>query len=150
VSNFTVLLYVDSGSVIFGYYGQKFYGQYQNHHYVLEVPDSQKTADFFVQSLGFTSSTVDDQGWWFVNRDGFTIMLGRCSDAIAPSALGDHCYFAYFEVDDVDSFHEEIIAAGIVDVPKPERKPWNMREFPLQTPDGHRIIIGQSIISKNS
>jgi hypothetical protein len=42
------------------------------------------------------------------------IMLGSCPDAMKPADLGDHSYFAYFVVDDVDGFYEEFRSRGVV------------------------------------
>ncbi len=85
----------------------------KKHHYVLAVPDAARTAEFFVRQLGFEVVPVDDPGWRFVSRDGLMIMLGSCPDAIKPADLGDHSYFAYFVVDDVDAFDDEIRSRGI-------------------------------------
>jgi catechol 2,3-dioxygenase-like lactoylglutathione lyase family enzyme len=113
------------------------------HHYVLAVPDAARTADFFVGKLGFEVVPVDDPGWRFVSRDGLMVMLGSCPDAIKPADLGDHSYFAYFVVDDVDEFYKEARSRGVEPRSPPEDKPWGMREFGIKTPDGHRITVGQ-------
>jgi predicted enzyme related to lactoylglutathione lyase len=115
------------------------------HHHVLAVPDAQRTAEFFVQQLGFELRPVEDDGWRFVSRDGFMVMLGSCPDAIHPGKLGDHSYFAYFAVDDVDGYFKEVRAKGAQVLRPPEDKPWGMREFALRTPDGHRITVGQNL-----
>jgi predicted enzyme related to lactoylglutathione lyase len=113
------------------------------HHYVLAVPDAARTADFFVQQLGFEHRPVADPGWRFVGREGFMVMLGACPDAMPPGQLGDHSYFAYFVVDDVDRYFQEVQAKGTPVLRPPEDKPWGMREFGIRTPDGHRIMVGQ-------
>lgn len=115
------------------------------HHHVLAVPNAQLTAEFFVNQLGFELQPVADKGWRFASRDGFMVMLGSCPDAIPPSKLGDHSYFAYFVVDDVDGYFNEVRGKGVQTLSSPADKPWNMREFGLQTPDGHRIMVGQKI-----
>ena len=116
------------------------------HHHVLAVPDAQSTAEFFIHQLGFEHCPVADKGWRFVSRDGFMVMLGSCPDAVHPSKLGDHSYFAYFVVDDIDGYFREVRAKGVQTLGSPEDKPWKMREFGLQTPDGHRIMVGQKIV----
>jgi len=118
-----------------------------NHHYVLAVPDAQRTAEFFADQLGFELRPVSDKGWRFVSRDGFMVMLGSCPDAIHPTKLGDHSYFAYFVVDDVDGYFKQVQIRGVQTLSSPADKPWGMREFGLQTPDGHRIMIGQKTVS---
>ena len=112
-------------------------------HYVLAVHDVKKSARFYVDVLGFAIA-AEPPGWIFVRKDDCMIMLGECPNDMHPSALGCHNYFAYLRVDDVDAYHAQIqraheFTSGIAD------KPWGMREFGIKTPDGHRIMIGQSI-----
>ncbi len=114
-------------------------------HYVLAVPDAATSARFFVDVLGFEATPVDDDGWRFVKKDNLIVMLGTCSDAIRPDQLGDHSYFAYLVVDDVDGYFAEVRAKGAQTFNEPADEPWGMRQFGLRTPDGHRIMIGQSI-----
>jgi uncharacterized glyoxalase superfamily protein PhnB len=69
-------------------------------------------------------------------------MAGECPDAAPPRALGEHSYFAYFEIEDIDDYYAAVKAAG-VEIVKPLRdEPWRMREFGLRTVDGHRIMFG--------
>ena len=112
--------------------------------YVLAVHDVQKSADFYVRVLGFTI-VAEPPGWIFVKKDSCLIMLGECPDDMAPSELGCHNYFAYLQVTGADEYHAAIIAAGGRILSPLEDKPWNMREFSVQTVDGHRITIGQPI-----
>jgi catechol 2,3-dioxygenase-like lactoylglutathione lyase family enzyme len=114
-------------------------------HYVLAVPEAQASADYFVRVLGFAAVPVSDPGWRFVQKDGCMIMLGSCPDAIAPHDLGDHSYFGYLVVDNVDGYYQELKQRGAQFISQPADKPWGMREFGVRTPDGHRIMIGQEI-----
>jgi uncharacterized glyoxalase superfamily protein PhnB len=69
-------------------------------------------------------------------------MAGECRDAIPPRDLGDHSYFGYLIVDDVDEYYRRVVAAGS-EVGKTLRdEPWGMREFGVRTADGHRLMIG--------
>lgn len=115
----------------------------QNHH-VLAVPDVRASARFFVEALGFRIVN-EPPGWIFVARDNCMIMLGECRDAIHPSKLGDHSYFACLRVDDADAFLAQVTAAGVRPNAPIEDKPWGMREFALRAPDGFRLTIGQAI-----
>jgi uncharacterized glyoxalase superfamily protein PhnB len=113
--------------------------------YVLAVPDLEKSADFFCDVLGFTIHEIGDQGWRMFVRDNCRIMAGHCPDAIRPSELGDHSYFGYFVVDDVDDYYEMVASKG-AEIIKPLRSEnWGMREFGVRTIDGHRIMIGQDL-----
>jgi uncharacterized glyoxalase superfamily protein PhnB len=95
--------------------------------------------------LGFHKDPIDAEGWSFLTRDKFRVMLGECPDEKPAGELGNHSYFAYWNVDGVDQFYEEIAAKGALVTSKPSNKPWGLREFSLRTPDGHRITCGELI-----
>ncbi|MFY9224424.1 MAG: VOC family protein [Blastocatellia bacterium] len=118
----------------------------QNHH-VLAVPNKEISSDFFINILGF-EKVFDNDGWIFVQKDNCLIMLGECTDAIAPSNLGDHNYFCYLVVDDADQYFEEIKSKGGQLISTISDKPWQMREFGVRSPDGYRIMIGHNIQHK--
>ncbi len=68
-------------------------------------------------------------------------MAGQCPDAIPPRKLGDHSYFAYLQIDEIDAFYASVLASG-AEIGKTIRdEPWGMREFGLVTVDGHRIMF---------
>lgn len=113
-------------------------------HYVLAVHDVKRSAKFFVDVLGF-AVVREPPGWIFVKRDQCMVMLGECPDDMPPSELGCHSYFGYLRVDDVDAFHARVVRAGGELLSEPADKPWGMREFGVRSPEGHRIMIGQSI-----
>jgi len=41
-------------------------------------------------------------------------MLGHCPDAPSPREIGDHSYFAYLVVDDVDDLHADLVEKGAI------------------------------------
>src|SRR5688500_930490 len=97
-------------------------------HYVLAVHDVKASAKFYADVLGF-KIVNEPPGWIFVARDNVMIMLGECVDAMHPSQLGDHSYFAYLRVDDVDAFHDHVRANGADYIHHPiADEPWSMRE----------------------
>ena len=110
-------------------------------HYVLAVHDLEQSAQFFI-ALGFTV-TAKPPGWVFVEKDNCMVMLGECPEAARPSDLGDHSYFGYLRVDDVDSYYQELTAKGVDVQSLPSTQPWGMREFGVKSPEGHRLTIGQ-------
>ena len=113
-------------------------------HYVLAVHNVKTSAQFYVNTLGFRIVS-EPPGWIFVRKDNCTIMLGECPNDMHPSELGCHNYFAYLRVDDVDAYHDRIRRAGVQSLDGVADKPCGMREFGIRTPDGHRIMIGQTI-----
>jgi catechol 2,3-dioxygenase-like lactoylglutathione lyase family enzyme len=112
---------------------------------VLAVRDLQISTRYYTEVLGFTLDPIDAAGWSFLTRDTFRVMLGECSNEKPASELGDHSYFAYWNVDGVDEFYREIVARGALVNSAPADKPWGLREFGLRTPDGHRITCGEPI-----
>jgi uncharacterized glyoxalase superfamily protein PhnB len=110
---------------------------------VLAVKDLAVTRRFFVDVLGFKDDGVDMSGWAFLSRDGFKIMLGECVDALWAHETGDHSWFVCLYVDDVDALYAEFIERGAARLPKPQDKPWGLREMLVHTPDGHRMLFAQ-------
>lgn len=111
---------------------------------VLAVKDLPVSVAFYRDSLGFTVDLEAD-GWCFLSRGGFRLMLGHCPDEIPAGQIKDHSYFAYVVVEGVDALHEEFRARGLASLPAPESKPWGMREFMVTTPDGHRIMFAEDL-----
>ena len=117
----------------------------QPYAFVLAVLDLPKTSDYFETALGFHLEWEDGTNWRTLSRDGVRVMLGHCPDAVPPAAIGDHSYFGYWLIDDVDALHVEISQRGAIILQPPTDRPWGRREMALATPDGHRIMIGQQI-----
>lgn len=84
-------------------------------------------------------------GWSFLSRDNFKVMLGECPDEKPAGELGNHSYFVYLTVEGLDQLHQELTARGVQVISKPENEPWGLREFSIRTPDGHRIRFGEPI-----
>jgi len=118
--------------------------QILQNHYVLAVHNARRSAEYYVEKLGFRIVNEPD-GWIFVAKDNCIIMLGECPNDMPASALGCHSYFAYLRVDDADAYYQDLKTKGAELLSEPEDKPWDMREFGLRTPDGHRIKIGHAI-----
>jgi len=112
-----------------------------SNHYVLAVPDLERSRDWYERVLGCETEVIDEGNWLFFRRDRVTFMCGRCTDAIPVPDLGDHQYFAYLVVDDVDAFHARAVAENAEILKAPRDEPWDMREMALRTVDGHRMMI---------
>jgi catechol 2,3-dioxygenase-like lactoylglutathione lyase family enzyme len=111
----------------------------------MAVRDLEVSTRYYVDVLGFRKDPIDAPGWSFLTRDRFSVMLGECRDAQPAGELGDHSYFAYWNVEGIDAFHRELVSKGALVTSAPINKPWGLREFGLRTPDGHRIVCGQTI-----
>ncbi len=113
----------------------------KQHMYVLAVPNLAFSSAFYRDVLGLTVREMAP-GWLLYVRESCRIMAGECPDAILPRELGDHSYFAYLVVDQVDEYHQRAVAAGAEIVKSLRDEPWGMREFGLRTANGHRIMVG--------
>ncbi len=116
-----------------------------NSRCVLAVRDLAVSTRYYIDVLGFQRDPIDADGWSFLTRDNFRVMLGECADALPAGELGDHSYFAYWNIEGVDAFYRELTARGALVTSAPADKPWGLREFALRTPDGHRITCGEPI-----
>jgi predicted enzyme related to lactoylglutathione lyase len=117
-----------------------------NSRCVLAVRDLGVSTRFYMDVLGFQRDFGDgSDGWSFLSRDTFRVMLGHCADAIPAAELGDHNWYVYLNVEGVDDLHAEVAAKGAEILSRPTTKPWGLREFALRTPDGHRIVFGETI-----
>ena len=119
--------------------------QIVNSRCVLAVRDLEVSTRYYVDILGFRKDPIDAVGWSFLTRDSFRVMLGECADERPAGELGNHSYFAYWNVEGVDELFRELVAKGAIVSSEPTDKPWGLREFGLRTPDGHRIVCGEII-----
>ncbi len=111
---------------------------------VLAVHDLAISVDYYTRTLGMTIDFTAP-GWAFLSRNSFRLMLGECADALPAHDLGDHSYFAYVTVEDIDELFSEVKDNGATFTQTLANKPWGMREFGVRTPDGHRIMFGQEM-----
>jgi catechol 2,3-dioxygenase-like lactoylglutathione lyase family enzyme len=109
--------------------------------FVIAVPDLQSSAAFYRDVLGFTIDSVPDPRFLLYRSGDCIIWAAECEDALHPSQLGDHSYFAYLQIDDIDSFYDSVRAAGAKICKAIHDEEWGMREFGLVTADGHRIMF---------
>jgi predicted enzyme related to lactoylglutathione lyase len=116
-----------------------------NSRFVLAVRNLEVSTKYYVEVLGFQKDPIDAPGWSFLTRDTVRLMLGECSDAQPAGELGDHSYFAYWNVEGIDDLYREFVSKNAFVTSAPTNKPWGLREFGMTTPDGHRIVCGQLI-----
>lgn len=113
--------------------------------FVIAVPDLQKSSAFYHDILGFTIHTIPDPGFLFYVSGTCTIFAGQCPDALSALDLGDHSYFAYLEIEDIDSYYSSVQSKGAKMCKTIRNEPWGMREFGVVTADGHRIMFASSL-----
>ena len=109
--------------------------------HVIAVANLAAAAAFYRDALGFSVREIGDPGWRIFESGACRIMAGECPDSVPARELGDHSYFAYLLVDDVDEYWRRAVAAGAEIVKALKDEPWGMREVGVRTNDGHRIMI---------
>jgi len=112
--------------------------------YVLAVHDLKRSVSYYIEELGFELFS-EPPGWAFLRRESFIVMLGECRDAIDPKDLGDHSYFAYINVSNAEAIFHELSAKQVTIRKELESEPWGMKEFAIETIDGHRIMFGEAL-----
>ncbi|MEP0984263.1 VOC family protein [Ekhidna sp.] len=113
--------------------------------HVLAVQNLHASINYYIDQLGF-SLVWQIEGWALVQRDSISIMLGECQDDISAHETNNHSYFAYIEVTDIDSLHQEFTHNNVEFVSQLATKDWGQREFAIKTIDGHRIMFGQELL----
>ncbi len=110
--------------------------------FVLAVNDLAASRKFYLEKLGFAEDLSVD-GWAFLSRGACKLRLGDCPDAIPMSRTQDHSWFAYLHVSDAAGLYQEVVKNGVEIWHPLADQPWNVREFAVVTPDGHRIVFGE-------
>lgn len=113
--------------------------------HVLAVNDLDASEAYFVEKLGFTLRSRIG-GWSFLSLDNFHLMVGHCEGEMPAWETNNHSYFAYVNCEGIDDLFKQYKARGVNFVQEIADKPWGLREFGVVTPEGHRIMFGQSII----
>lgn len=114
--------------------------------YVIAVTDLVHSTAYYRDVLGFSVQWENVPGWRLFTRDACIIMAGECADSPPASELGDHSYFAYVQVMQIDVLHAEFVARGVTIIKTLRDEAWGMREFAIQTIDGHRMIFGEAFV----
>ena len=112
--------------------------------HVLAVKDLKVESAYYLDKLGFDHD-FSAPGWEFLSFGIFKVMLGECSDEMTAEESGNHSWFAHALVENVVEVYAEFIERGAQILSPISDKPWNIRDFSVVTPDGHRIVFGQLI-----
>ena len=104
-----------------------------NVRFVLAALDLKRSTDYYTSVLGLTID-FEVPGWSFLSRGSLRVMLGECADAIPPGELGDHSYYGYISVTDIDTLYGEyqIKADGCVAA----------QDHGPQVPDPKKLLLG--------
>jgi uncharacterized glyoxalase superfamily protein PhnB len=76
-------------------------------------------------------------------------MLGECPDDRSAFETKNHSYFAYIDTEDIDALFAEYADRNVEITSWLQDRPWGQREFAIRTIDGHRIMFGEAISTKD-
>lgn len=110
----------------------------KNTKFVIDVPDLKTSSAYYRDVLGFSVRDLGT-GWMLYTLGTCLIMAGEW-----PGRTPD-AYFAYIEIDDIDAYYQQLLAAKAEVLKELVSEPWGMREFLIRTVDGHRIMLGQDL-----
>ena len=110
---------------------------------VLRSGDYPRARAFWVDVMGFTVAEEggDPARFGIFKRDAATVFVDSWHGADADPAPN---WRAYFHIDDVDAFADDLTEKGI-DLAGPFDTVYGMREVTLRDPDGNMLCFGQDI-----
>ena len=123
--------------------GRYMSSRFRDSRAVLAVQDLARSTRYYTEVLGFTLDPIHAPGWSFLCRDGIQLMLGECPDEVAAGETGNHSWFAWIRVKDVDALHRDVAGRGAEVIIPPGDRDHGHREFGVRTPDGHRILFAE-------
>jgi Glyoxalase/Bleomycin resistance protein/Dioxygenase superfamily len=114
---------------------------------VLLVKDVTHSANWYRDKLGFRYDEIfgDPPRFCIPERDGFYLMLCQCEeDKILPHwKIIDKMWNAYFWVNDVEEIYKEFKSNDTTIDYELCIKPYGVKEFGINDPDGYDIAFGQ-------
>ncbi len=112
--------------------------------HILAVNDFDSALKYFTEKLGFTLGNIIG-GWAFLNLDNFYLMVGDCQGEVPAKDTNNHSLFAYINCEGIDDLYKQYQQQDVQFKQRIADKPWGLREFEVETPEGHRILFGQTI-----
>ena len=111
---------------------------------ILWTQNIDETLSFYIQTLGFTLMTRNDEWEWAtINKDDVQIMLSKPNDHEKFNGIGFTGSF-YFNIDNVDGLWEELKDQAEICY-EIETFEWGMREFAIYDNNGYILQFGQPV-----
>lgn len=117
---------------------------------VLAVQDVARSAQYYIEVLGFREDAIDAKGWRFLSKDAFKVMLGECADEVPAGETGNHSWFTCVMVEGLDEYFAGVAARGAEVLSRPADRSYGLRECVIRTPDGHRLMFAERLGSGGS
>ena len=117
---------------------------------VLGCEQVMAVAEWFRDVLGFDLDPArvfaldarEGASYAIVDRDGIEVHL-QLRRVAGPHVSADpNAYDFYARVPDADALHAELVGRGAKIVQPLEVQPYGMRDFSVESPEGHRVMFG--------
>lgn len=114
---------------------------------ILETRDVASTLDLYCNWLGFqrAGSAEEEANGLYAVHSGSVYLAFIHSASVTPGVLPGRGVRFYFETDDVEERYELAQRAGFRMVYPLGDKPYRMREFTIQDPNGYLLTFAQEI-----
>ena len=118
---------------------------------VLGVRSVAEAADYFEKVLGFAcpgglhGADGEPPVYAVMRRDGSEVHLQIRRREVFAGPRGSFEGDAYVFVDDVDALFEELKSRGATILRPPMDEPYGLRDFTIETPDGHRVAFASDL-----
>ena len=111
------------------------------------VADLAEAIAFYQANLGFRCDFVYEDFYASVSRDGATIHL-KCAPKLeadrAHRRAGEHLD-AYLPVSGIEELHTEFTGRGTAIAKPLEVRPWGVRDFYVEDPDGYILCFSEAM-----
>jgi predicted enzyme related to lactoylglutathione lyase len=120
------------------------------HAPVLLVTDVRVAAEYYRDRLGFDVSFYDriPEHYAYAVRDGCHVHFARF-EGVPPrpnvEVVPPDMFDVYFWVDDVDAFHEEVVARGADVIQTPTDQGYGLRDIRVRDPSGYILAFGKAL-----
>lgn len=111
-------------------------------HVALRVAEFEACVEFYTDVMGMSVEWRPDRERIFLTSGDDNLALHRAS--VSPAGQGqrlDHVGFVIDDIDDVDRWHEHLLAAGVIVQGAPKPHADGARSFFCRDPDGTRVQI---------
>lgn len=110
----------------------------------LPMHDKRVTENYYVNSLGFSRTGVEDyEGYLMLKRDNIEIHFFEFRELDPRENYGQ----VYIRTTDIDYLYRSLLDLNVPIHPNAplETKPWGQREFALLDPDNNLLTFGQAM-----
>ena len=107
----------------------------------LPVRDIQTSSSFYSNKMGFNTDWVHEDHLAGISKDDARIFLRTKTEQENEQGYSVLIWLNMNSTSEVDQLYEEWKRNGVTITDDLETKPWNLREFTVQDPDGNKFRV---------